>query len=127
MTLKSIYCTSLDELLSRIRQPNPAELYIFIPEGFKLKFGAEQKIFKIFEHERNCLVYGDIEIRRNNKIIQQFYPSYDSQLNLAIMSPIFINTLHPININGSLQEVFNLLLKHIFALHIPDILFEWQI
>ena len=123
--LKVIYCNSLQELLFKISQPNPEEIYVFLPQGFTIK---NNKIFEIFNKERNCIVYSDIEIYQNNNIIPQYYPSYDNQLNLPVMMPIIINTFNPLNIpNGNLSDVFNTLLKYIFGIHIPELLIEWRV
>lgn len=111
------------ELVQRIGNPNSNEIYIFVPEHFKLKEDAEKKILSIINNRKNCIVYGDIEIQKGDKIIPQYYPSYNIDHNIIALLPIYINTEKPIGINtNNPAEIFNIISKQILGIHIPEIL-----
>lgn len=112
------------ELVQRIGNPNPEEIYIFVPPNFKPKTLAENQILHILNTRKNCIVYSDIEVQKGDLIIPQLYPSYNIDHNILALLPIYINAQNPISINtNNPAEIFSIISKQILGIHIPEILF----
>ncbi len=126
--LRNIYCKDLQSLVQKIFQPNPEDIYIFIPPNFKPTSDAESKIIKIIESEKPCFVYTDIEVYKNNKVVPQLFPSYNMNHNLVVNLPIYINTDKPVFINAKTPEdVLGQIWKQIAGYHIPELLFQCNV
>lgn len=112
------------EFVQRIGNPNSDEIYIFVPENFKIKGDGEKKILHILNNRKNCIVYSDIEVKKGDVSIPQLYPSYNIDHNILALLPLYINTQNPIGINtNNPAEIFSIISKQIFGIHIPEILF----
>ncbi len=123
--MKNMYCNSLEELLFNLTNPNPEFIYIFLPKNFKPI--NEKRILDVFNSERNCIVYSDIEIHHNGKITNEYYPSYNMMYNFPINCPIYINLHSPITVSeANTSDAINAIFKQVFGIHIPEPLFAWH-
>lgn len=122
----------LAELKKLLERPNPNEIYGFVPREFVPNTTANpyDKINKVFQHSKNCLVYTDVLEIYNDYYVPRFNPSFDVgviQRGFKLNSPFFIKTDKPLLFDREdINEIVLQLLQQIIGIHIAELAFIWK-
>jgi hypothetical protein len=117
----------INEFKQAIQQPNPSQIYAFIPNDFEV---LSEKPIQILNNEPNALVYGDVEILRGQLKIVKVNPSFDVSVirrGFALDSPIFLRTSKPLFAQSTeLNYLILELLQQVIGIHVPEPIFRWK-
>lgn len=121
---------NLDEFRDIISRPNPNQIYGFIPFEYAVSKNALEKINRIFEINKNCLVYTDILEEYHGYTVPRYNPSFDTDIinrGFKLNSPIFVKTDNPLVFDRTdINEIILQLLQQVIGIHIPEFLFIWK-
>ncbi len=123
----------LKEFKRLLSNPNPNEVYGYVPNGYSHNISANlhSKITSIFEVNKNSLVYTDILEYYGPYLVPRVNPSFDAESmaknGFKLNSPIFIKTDNPVGFDREdISEITLQLLQQVIGIHIPEFCFIWK-